>query len=159
MMVKEMIKLREALDALGIAWKDVSDNLITRTHFVINGVPRSVIHGAGTYGGQADLLEVMPPLDYGSNNVSKVEDVQGCVTAQEIINALFPLTKELPICPVCGKRLDFWDSASPELSDDYLTVTLEETWVCENPDCENDEDYLVTRVFKEDMSKREITTY
>lgn len=158
MMVKEMIKLREALEKQGIAWKDVSDNNITRTHFIIDGVPRSVIHGAGTYGGQADLLEVMPPLDYGSDNVSKAEDVQGCVTAQDIIYAWLPLTKE-PLCPECGERLEFWDSESPEFSDDWLTVTFRETWVCENPECDNHGDYLVTRVFKEDMSKRKITTY
>lgn len=159
MMVVEMIKLREALDALGIEWKDVSDNLITRTHFVINGVPRSVIHGAGTYGGRADLLEVMPPLNYGSDNVSKAEDVEGCCTAQDIINAWFPQTKELPIYPVCGERLEFWDSLSPEFSDDWLTVTIEETWTCQNPECDNHGDYLVTRVFKEDVSKRKIETY
>lgn len=88
MMVKQMEILREALDRHGIEWEDVSNSYITRTHFELDGVKRSVIHGMGTYGGQAELLEIMPPLDYSSNSISKVEDVQGWVSAQEIIDAL-----------------------------------------------------------------------
>lgn len=88
MMVKEMGILREALDRHGIEWEDVSNSYITRTHFEVDGVKRSVIHGMGTYGGQAGLLEIMPPLNYGSDDVSTAEDVQGWCSAADITAAL-----------------------------------------------------------------------
>ena len=68
-MPTEMIKLREALDNLGIQWDDDTydrkggfpflDLSIYRTKFRYNGRYYSVICGYGTYGGEEGLLEVM----------------------------------------------------------------------------------------------------
>ena len=87
-MQREMTKLREALDAAGVKWEDNSDGrfglFIYRTKFTNkNGELCSVIYGEGiSYGWQAGLLEVMPPLQ--RDDVYD-DDVQGWLTADEII--------------------------------------------------------------------------
>lgn len=83
----EMMKLRNALDAAEIKWTDKSNPFIglTRTHFINKfGEDCSVIFGEFiSYGSQAGLLEVMPPLNRDSGCD---DDVQGWLTAQEIID-------------------------------------------------------------------------
>ena len=87
-MNKEMQKLREALDENGIKWRDDSDArfgmFIYRTKFMNKkGEECSVIYGEQiSYGWQAGLLEVMPPLQ--RDDVFD-DDVQGWLTADEII--------------------------------------------------------------------------
>lgn len=91
-MNKEMQKLREALNEKGIEWRDDSDGrfglFITRTKFTNKkGEKCSVIFGENiSYGWQAGLLEVMPPLH--RDDVYD-DDVQGWLTAEEIIAAWF----------------------------------------------------------------------
>lgn len=87
-MNKEMQKLRNALTAAGVEWKDDSDGrfglFIYRTKFTNkNNEPCSVIYGENiSYGWQAGLLEVMPPLE---RDDEYSDDVQGWLTADEII--------------------------------------------------------------------------
>lgn len=87
-MNKEMQKLREALNEKGIKWRDDSDArfgmFIYRTKFMNKkGEECSVIYGEQiSYGWQAGLLEVMPPLQ--RDDVFD-DDVQGWLTADEII--------------------------------------------------------------------------
>ena len=87
-MNKEMRKLRIALDMVGIPWRDDSDArfgmLIYRTKFTNKkGEQCSVIYGENiSYGWQAGLLEVMPPLH---RDDFYDDDVQGWLTAEEII--------------------------------------------------------------------------
>lgn len=87
-MNKEMQKLRNALTAAGVEWKDDSDGrfglFIYRTKFTNkNNEPCSVIYGEHiSYGWQAGLLEVMPPLE---RDDEYSDDVQGWLTADEII--------------------------------------------------------------------------
>lgn len=84
----EMTKLRKALDNAGIKWTDKSDGgygfYIERTHFINKkGENCSVVFGENiSYGWQAGLLEVMPPLH--RDDVFD-DDVQGWLTAEEII--------------------------------------------------------------------------
>ena len=68
-MTAEMIRLRKLLTALGIEWRDQSEDFylpLDRTKFMINGFEWSVIHGYGSYGGydfysniDRGLLELM----------------------------------------------------------------------------------------------------
>lgn len=87
-MNKEMQKLRDALNAAGIKWRDESDGhfglFIYRTKFMNKkGEDCSVIYGEQiSYGWQAGLLEVMPPLH--RDDVYD-DDVQGWLSADEII--------------------------------------------------------------------------
>lgn len=87
-MNKEMQKLRNALTAAGVEWKDDSDGrfglFIYHTKFTNkNNEPCSVIYGENiSYGWQAGLLEVMPPLE---RDDEYSDDVQGWLTADEII--------------------------------------------------------------------------
>ena len=90
MLNKEMNKLREALDNVGIEWRDDSSacfgQVIIRTKFTNkNGENCSVIFGEGiSYGWQAGMLEVMPPLH---RDDEFDDDVQGWLTAEEIAAA------------------------------------------------------------------------
>ena len=84
-MPKEMIKLRQMLDDMGIEWEDVSEhygNLIDitiyRTHFEHKGRHISVITGHGTYGGNKGLLEM-----WGGNG-----EPEGYLTAEEVIERI-----------------------------------------------------------------------
>ena len=87
-MNKEMQKLRDALTAAGVEWEDNSDGrfglFIYRTKFTNKyGEPCSVIYGENvSYGWQAGLLEVMPPLE---RDDEYFDDVQGWLTADEIV--------------------------------------------------------------------------
>lgn len=87
-MNKEMRKLRDGLDKSGIKWYDDSDArfglFIYRTKFTNkHGEDCSVIYGESiSYGWQAGLLEVMPPLH--RDDVYE-DDVQGWLTADEIL--------------------------------------------------------------------------
>ena len=87
-MNQEMQKLRDALDNANIPWIDFSDNnlgtIVYRTRFINkNNVRCSVIYGKNiSYGWQAGLLEVMPPLH---RDDIYDDDVQGWLTADEII--------------------------------------------------------------------------
>ncbi len=90
MLNREMHELRKALDNAGVEWRDDSEvsagMFFERTKFTNKfGVPCSVIYIKGfSYGWQAELLEVMPPL--GRDDEFE-EDVQGWLTAKEIIEA------------------------------------------------------------------------
>ncbi len=88
----EMNKLRKALDNAGIDWYDDSFASpfgwcgIIRTKFVNNkGVKVSVICGESTYGGQAGLLETMPPVHPYAEDNPFADDVEGWLTAEDII--------------------------------------------------------------------------
>lgn len=90
----EMNKLRKALDAAGIKWEDRSAVPpfgwvgITRTRFTNkDGIEVSVICGEHTYGGQAGLLETMPPVHPYEDDDPFADDVEGWLTADEIIEA------------------------------------------------------------------------
>lgn len=89
-MIDEMQKLRDALDAANVSWYDDSTRghgmYICRTKFTNKyDEPCSVILGKGiSYGWQAGLLEVMPPL---YRNTDYDDEVQGWLTADEIIAA------------------------------------------------------------------------
>ena len=88
-MNKEMAKLREGLNNAGVEWYDDSNSPfgfvnITRTKFTNKkGENCSVIFGEDiSYGWQAGLLEVMPPLH---RDDMFDDDVQGWLTAEEIL--------------------------------------------------------------------------
>lgn len=84
----EMMKLREGLDAAGVAWRDDSayqfGMRFERTKFTNKyGDACSIIFAEGvSYGWQAGLLEVMPPLD---RDPDYYDEVQGWLTADEIL--------------------------------------------------------------------------
>ena len=94
---KEMSKLRQYLDDKGIKWVDVSSNdslWICRTHFELNGLRWSVIHGYGTYGGiriidanDQGLLELM------TNAVNNGEPI-GWLTADNVIGYIEQLKEQ-----------------------------------------------------------------
>lgn len=91
MMSKEMKKLREGLTAAGIEWRDDSFASpfgwvgIVRTKFTNkNGEKCSVICGESTYGGQAGLLETMPPVHLDPEDEWQ-DEVEGWLTAEEIL--------------------------------------------------------------------------
>lgn len=92
-MPKEMIKLRQMLDDMGIEWQDMTTTLILddlvknltpidlsifRTHFSYNGVRVSVICGHETYGGDKGLLEM-----WDGNG-----EPEGWLTAEEVIERI-----------------------------------------------------------------------
>lgn len=90
----EMMKLRKALDAANINWYDDSFASplcfvgIIRTKFTNkNGDKCSVICGESTYGGQFGLLETMPPVHPYAEDDPYADDVEGWLTAEEIIEA------------------------------------------------------------------------
>lgn len=87
----ELDKVRQALDERGIVWKNKSDALTERIHFMIGGITVSIINGPYSYGGEAGLLETMPPTtqlpmqdDYSLFDWA--QDVEGCLTADEVIH-------------------------------------------------------------------------
>ena len=109
-MCKEMQKLRDKLDEIGIVWEDASsstpekiiedmvrdgflrrycDVAIFRTHFTINDVKYSVIYGYGTYGGYEPVFD----KDYGVLEVWAETinngDPCGHMTADDVIKAIF----------------------------------------------------------------------
>lgn len=92
-MNKEMQKLRNALTAAGVEWKDDSDGrfglFIYRTKFTNkNNEPCSVIYGENiSYGWQAGLLETMPPVHPYAEDDPYADEVEGWLTAEEIIKA------------------------------------------------------------------------
>lgn len=87
MLNKEMHELRKALDNAGIEWRDDSEDKygmhFERTKFTNKyGDNCSVIFIEGmSYGWQAGMLEVMPPLHPDPNFHDEVE---GWLTAEEI---------------------------------------------------------------------------
>ena len=90
----EMDKLRNALDNAGIDWRDDSFASpfgwvgIIRTKFTNKeGVNVSVICGESTYGGEFGLLESMPPVHPYDEDNPFADDVEGWLTAQDIIDA------------------------------------------------------------------------
>lgn len=85
----EMTKLRNALDNAGIKWKNKTDPFlhVQRTRFSIGKTLYSVITGPIAYGGDKGLLESMPPIHAQSPEF--YDDVEGYLTAQDIIEALF----------------------------------------------------------------------
>ena len=93
-MTNEMTKLRQALDKAEIEWYDDSYATpfgwvgIVRTKFYNkDGVKCFVICGESTYGGQAGLLETMPPVHPYAEDDPFKDDVEGWLTADEIIEA------------------------------------------------------------------------
>lgn len=100
MICEEMKKLRAALDKMGVAWVDkseewkaadysnwfnIEDYGICRTHFDYNGKHYSVINGFGSFGGydgfdkeNKNLLEIMLPN----------KELKGYLTADEVIEIL-----------------------------------------------------------------------
>lgn len=113
-MCKEMKKLRNLLDSMGVEWTDESiitpqqliddmvskglpesfvDTTMYRTHFMVNGHRASAINGFGSYGGydpmrknNQGLLELMPNLDNMSEPI-------GHLTAEEVIDICFKKEK------------------------------------------------------------------
>lgn len=89
-MNKEMQKLRDALTAANIEWRDDSEDKygmhFERTKFTNKyGDNCSVVFIEDfSYGWQADLLESMPPLD---RDPDYYDEVQGWLTADEIAAA------------------------------------------------------------------------
>lgn len=93
-MKEEMQKLRDALSAANVSWYDDSYASpfgfvgIIRTKFTNkNGEKCSVICGDGTYGGQFGLLETMPPVHPYAEDDPCADEVEGWLTADEIIEA------------------------------------------------------------------------
>ena len=88
MVIDEMAKLREGLDAAGLPWVDKSEYRygmeFQRTHFVNkHHVACSAIYIPGmSYGWQGELLEVAPPL---IRDEDYEDEVQGWLTAEEIL--------------------------------------------------------------------------
>ena len=93
MVIEEMRKLREGLDAAGIKWHDKSEYRFgmefQRTHFTNRqGVDCSVIYAPNiSYGWQGEMLECMPPIDYDPNDEDFADEVQGWLSADEILFA------------------------------------------------------------------------
>lgn len=87
----ELDKVRQTLDEKGIIWKNKSDILTERIHFMIGGIVISVVNSPYSYGGEAGLLETMPPTtqmptgdEYSLFDWAR--DVEGWLTADEVIN-------------------------------------------------------------------------
>ena len=87
-MPEEMIKLRNALDARGVQWRDLSsdygrsfpfeDMTIYKTHFGFRCREYSVVCGFGTFGGDKGLLQLT--ID---NN-----ETVGSLTAENILTIM-----------------------------------------------------------------------
>lgn len=90
----EMLKLRDILDEMSIAWTDDSDPLtpdtiecrIYRTTFYANSARYSVVYGFGTYGGWNRFSEKADPqrLELMINS----EEPTGWHTAEDIISIM-----------------------------------------------------------------------
>lgn len=88
---KELNKVADALDEKGILWQNKSSHSTERIHFKVGGIIVSVINGPHTYGGEAGMLETMPPTTVhpGASGYSLFEwakDVEGWLSADEVIN-------------------------------------------------------------------------
>lgn len=88
---KELNKVANALDEKEIRWQDKSSYGIERIHFMVGGIVVSVINGPCTYGGEAGMLETMPPTTKqpGADGYSLFDwakDVEGWLSADEVIN-------------------------------------------------------------------------
>ena len=87
---KELNKVAKALDERGIVWKNKTSHATERIHFMVGGITVSVINGPHTYGGEAGLLETMPPTTQmpveGYSLLDWAKDVEGWLTADAVIN-------------------------------------------------------------------------
>lgn len=88
---KELNKVANALDEKEIRWQDKSSCGIERIRFMVGGIVVSVINGPHTYGGEAGLLETMPPTTEQPEADSYslfdwARDVEGWLSADEVIN-------------------------------------------------------------------------
>lgn len=87
---KELNKVAKALDEKNIVWKNKSSHATERIHFMVGGITVSVISGPHTYGGEAGLLETMPPTTQmpvdGYSLLDWAKDVEGWLTADVVIN-------------------------------------------------------------------------
>lgn len=87
----ELNKVAAALDAASIPWKNKSSFGMERIHFNRGAICVSVINGDFSYGGEIGLLETMPPttekpnVDGCYSLIDWANDVEGCLTADEII--------------------------------------------------------------------------
>jgi hypothetical protein len=89
---EELNKVAAALNAKNIPWKNKSSLGMERIHFNRGAICVSVINGEFSYGGHLGLLETMPPTtempkDNNFSLISWANDVEGCLTADEIIAA------------------------------------------------------------------------
>ena len=88
---EELNKVQKALEENGKNWEDKSDSVMERIHFWVGAIKVSVICGPYSYGGNIGLLESMPPTNEtptgdGYSVVDWARDVEGCLTAEEVIN-------------------------------------------------------------------------
>lgn len=81
---EEMLKLRDWLNENGIGWEDVSDEWISRTHFVVNDCFFSVVHGRGTYGGVSCFGKDYGLLECMIGNHEPI----GYLTAEDVIEMI-----------------------------------------------------------------------
>lgn len=81
----EMKKLRQELTNRDIEWHDLTDGMICRTNFEIDGKEHSVINGIGTYGG-IDFAEKKNKglLEY----YEMKDDPVGYLTAKDVLDIL-----------------------------------------------------------------------
>ena len=89
---EELNKVAAALDAAGIPWKDKSGLGMERIHFNRGAICVSGINGEFSYGGHLGLLQTMPPTtempkDNNFSLINWANDVEGCLTADEVIAA------------------------------------------------------------------------
>lgn len=87
----ELEKVRKALEENNIPWENKSSCGMERIHFHVGALIISVINGPYSYGGNIGLLETMPPTNEMPTGdfytiVDWAQDVEGCVTAEEVIN-------------------------------------------------------------------------
>lgn len=87
----ELEKVRKALEENNILWENKTSYEMERIHFHVGALTISVINGPYSYGGSIGLLETMPPTnkvptgdDYSI--IDWANDVEGCITAEEVIN-------------------------------------------------------------------------
>lgn len=88
---EELNKVAEALDNKSVKWENKSDAMMERIHFHVGALVISVINGPYSYGGNIGLLETMPPTNEVPTGdfytiVEWAQDVEGCITAEEVIN-------------------------------------------------------------------------
>lgn len=89
---EELNRVAAALNAKNIPWKNKSSFGMERIHFNRGAICVSVINGEFSYGGHLGLLETMPPTtempkDNNFSLINWANDVEGCLTADEIIAA------------------------------------------------------------------------
>jgi len=87
----ELEKVREALEEKGWKWENKSSYGMERIWFHVGALTISVINGEFSYGGNIGLLETMPPTNQmptgdGYDVIEWANDVEGCLTADEVIN-------------------------------------------------------------------------